>query len=216
MQIAAQFRQNGRILVRMDTTGVLAIVLGVVGVLVGALAVVVAWLWIARTQAAHEAQQHASTALALTSQVDALTAQLQQVSTERDEVRRQFEEFVQFLVGAGVLRPNANPLTVSPADLTYTTQAPAVDLLPEVDGIDTATLRAALTHAASRPGARAARPFSRRWMIAPAGPLSRSQYDKLLRALVQFGYLAENPSTAAADLTPSGRRLLDLARDGDL
>ena len=200
----------------MDTSGILAIVLGVVGALVGALAVFVAWLWIARTQAAREAERAASTALALSSQLDGLGAELAAAVAERDKIRAEFAAFRDFLITAGILRPEANPAALGPADLVYTLQAPALDLLPTVEGLSSELLRAALVHAANRSGSRAARPFSRGYMCLPNGPLTRSQFERLFSALVHFGYLTDNPNTAAADLTPSGRRLLDLARAGEL
>lgn len=143
-----------------------------------------------------------SRALALRDQVEELEA----LRSDRDRIKADFEAFVQFLVEAGVLRPDVDPLAASPDDVVYEISEPVPEF-PD-SNLERALAVKALEHAAARTGPRSDRPFSRRYMVDD-GPLTRTEFEALRSALVAGGYL-ERPERPKAGypLTDKGRALL--------
>jgi hypothetical protein len=140
---------------------------------------------------------------------ETMAGDLAAARAERDQIRTQFEGFVSFLVDQGVLRKGADPLEVTPGDLVYEVSGPVAGL-PHVGALTDAELMGALRHAADRGGNN---PFSRAHMV-DRGPLTRTTFEALRRALVDGGYL-ETPrgNRKVYALTDRGRALLQDATE---
>jgi Na+-transporting methylmalonyl-CoA/oxaloacetate decarboxylase gamma subunit len=147
-------------------------------------------------------------------ELERVQSDLEQVRDERDLIRQQFEDFVRFLVQAGVLSAGLDPLTVSDEDLIYEVSGP-VPTLPEVSTLSRGKVLEALRYAANREDPRADRPFSRRYMVDNDGPLTRPELEALRTVLLVGGFLAEpEKSRMGYPLTDKGTSLLKDVKRG--
>jgi hypothetical protein len=135
---------------------------------------------------------------------EAMAGDIATARAERDQIRDQFKAFVSLLVDRGVLRPDADPLTVAEGDIIYEVSGPVAGL-PHVGALTDAELMDAIRHAAARGGNN---PFSRAHMV-DRGPLTRTTFEALRGALVDGGYLeAPRGNRKAYTLTDKGTTLL--------
>lgn len=134
-------------------------------------------------------------------------------------IRSYFIQTITTLKNYGYILPAADPLNITPDDIVIEPRTepekPTANIdpnqLPIIQDLNPQTVLDALVHAANRTGSRADRPFSRRYMTRPQGPLKHSEYNTILNYLIQNGYLDDDVSNSPM-LTDKGHNLLKLVR----
>ncbi len=187
------------------------------------------------TAVKQEAEQRALALRGHDEELQQMREELARVIAERDKLKADFTRFVDFLVEAGILHKMGDGILPTPSDLqaSYlqsfqtaqprptgpTTADSGVARLPRVLGLTTDQVRTALQHAAERAfssHSNASRPFTQKHMVTE-GPLSREQFRRLRKALVEQGYLAPSGARGSAfKLTDQGWLLLQAVKEGEL